>query len=81
MLARPRALLLDEPFSALDPRLRTSIREFVMGEIVRAQIPALLVTHEREDREGSSEIHLGLSETSRSVFSMSGPALRPNNRS
>jgi putative thiamine transport system ATP-binding protein len=63
MLARPRALLLDEPFASLDPGLRTSVREFVMAEIVRAQIPAVLVAHDPEDRKGPSGIHLNLEGT------------------
>jgi putative thiamine transport system ATP-binding protein len=60
MLARPRALLLDEPFSSLDPDLRTAVREFVMGEIERAQIPALVVTHDPQDRSGPFGIQLNL---------------------
>jgi putative thiamine transport system ATP-binding protein len=63
MLAHPRALLLDEPFASLDPELRTSVRELVMGEIVRAQVAAVLVTHDPEDRKGPSGIHLSLGET------------------
>jgi hypothetical protein len=34
-----------------------------MAEIVRAQIPAVLVTHDPEDRKGPSGIHLNLGET------------------
>ncbi len=46
---RPRALLLDEPLSALDPRTRAgATRELgaLMGE---AEVPALLVTHDFEE--------------------------------
>jgi putative spermidine/putrescine transport system ATP-binding protein len=46
---RPRALLLDEPFAALDAELRRSLRDEV-GELVRRLgITVLLVTHDRED--------------------------------
>jgi iron(III) transport system ATP-binding protein len=45
----PRLLLLDEPFSNLDPELRAALRE----ELIRLQdalsISAIYVTHDRED--------------------------------
>ena len=51
LASEPRALLLDEPFSALDAALRrqlgTELREWV-GELA---IPALLVTHDLGDAE------------------------------
>ena len=49
LLARPRALLLDEPFSRLDAALRSQFREFVFGHIRAAHIPAILVTHDTAD--------------------------------
>lgn len=49
VLAAPRALLLDEPFSRLDPALRDATRDWVLAEIRRCAIPALLVSHDRED--------------------------------
>lgn len=49
LLAQPDFLLLDEPFSKLDPALRKEVREFVLAEIRQANIPALLVTHDTED--------------------------------
>lgn len=49
LLARPRALLLDEPFSRLDAALRSQFREFVFGHIRAAHVPAILVTHDRAD--------------------------------
>jgi putative thiamine transport system ATP-binding protein len=49
LLARPRALLLDEPFSRLDAALRDEIRSFVFDHIRREAIPALLVTHDAAD--------------------------------
>jgi iron(III) transport system ATP-binding protein len=46
---RPRALLLDEPFSNLDATLRHSMRAQV-AEMLRAEgVTALLVTHDRAD--------------------------------
>ncbi|WP_050346404.1 ATP-binding cassette domain-containing protein, partial [Klebsiella pneumoniae] len=49
LLARPEALLLDEPFSRLDASLRAGFRRWVFEELARQAIPAILVTHDRED--------------------------------
>jgi putative thiamine transport system ATP-binding protein len=49
LLAEPRALLLDEPFSKLDAVLRTQFRVFVFEQIERQKIPTLLVTHDPAD--------------------------------
>lgn len=49
LLAEPAALLLDEPFSRLDTALRADIRAFTFGLIRARGIPALMVTHDRED--------------------------------
>jgi putative thiamine transport system ATP-binding protein len=49
LLAEPRALLLDEPFSRLDADRRDRIRRFVL-ETARAHgLAVVLVTHEAED--------------------------------
>lgn len=49
LLAEPRAMLLDEPFSRLDATLRERVRNFVFNTIRRRNIPALLVTHDVQD--------------------------------
>jgi len=49
LLARPEALLLDEPFSRLDANLRQRFRTFVFERIREQGIPALLVTHDPQD--------------------------------
>lgn len=49
LLAEPRALLLDEPFSRLDAALRAEIRAFAFDHLRTQGIPALLVTHDAED--------------------------------
>lgn len=49
LLAEPRALLLDEPFSRLDAARRAQIRAFVFDRAARAGLPVLLVTHDAED--------------------------------
>ena len=61
LLARPRALLLDEPFSRLDAELRGRTREIVFAAARDEGLPVLLVTHDREDAEaaGGPVIELG----------------------
>ncbi len=49
LLARPRALLLDEPFSKLDTALRDQFRALVFEHIRARNIPAVLVTHDTAD--------------------------------
>jgi putative thiamine transport system ATP-binding protein len=54
LLAQPKALLLDEPFSRLDASLRDRIRAFVLDLIRAERIPAILVTHQPEDARAAS---------------------------
>lgn len=49
-ILQPRVLLLDEPFSALDPTLRQSMREEVVQMIDKLGIPLIMVSHDDEDR-------------------------------
>jgi putative thiamine transport system ATP-binding protein len=49
LLAKPKAILLDEPFSKLDDDLRHSIRDYSFSHIKAREIPALLVTHDGDD--------------------------------
>ncbi len=49
VIANPRFLFLDEPFSSLDAELRGEARAMVKKLIVRLKIPTLLVTHDSED--------------------------------
>ena len=46
---RPRVVLLDEPFSALDATLRVGLREEVAGLLRAAGATAVLVTHDRDE--------------------------------
>jgi molybdate transport system ATP-binding protein len=49
LMTDPRILLLDEPFSALDPLLRRRMREEFL-EILRAvDLPAIMITHDPAD--------------------------------
>lgn len=53
LLAEPRALLLDEPFSKLDATLRAEIRAFTFEHIRQHHIPALMVTHDPDDAQAT----------------------------
>jgi iron(III) transport system ATP-binding protein len=46
---KPKVLLLDEPFSSLDQRLRETMREFVFDIQRKLGITTILVTHDKEE--------------------------------
>lgn len=46
---RPRAVLLDEPFSGLDPVLRSELRDATLATLAEARTTTLFVTHDAED--------------------------------
>lgn len=45
----PRAVLLDEPFSGLDPVLRAELRDATLATLMEAKTTTLFVTHDAED--------------------------------
>lgn len=47
--ASPRLLLLDEPFSALDPLLRLRLRQELHGMLDGLTLPCLIISHDPED--------------------------------
>lgn len=53
LLAEPLALLLDEPFAALDTALRSAMRDLVFAAARKAGLPVVLVTHDRADAEAA----------------------------
>ena len=61
LLSRPRALLLDEPFSKLDMTLRDQIRRLVFDMARAHDLPVLLVTHDIRDAEaaGGTRVDIG----------------------
>ena len=58
LITRPRLLLLDEPFAALDAGLRLALREDFRTRIAQAGMACLLVTHdEAEARAMAAHAH------------------------
>jgi ABC-type Fe3+/spermidine/putrescine transport system ATPase subunit len=49
LITRPRVLLLDEPFSALDAELRLQLRSEFAQRIAEQKIATLLVTHDEAE--------------------------------
>lgn len=49
LIGQPRMIFLDEPFSSLDEEARSEARELVREALTDANIPAVLITHDRED--------------------------------
>ncbi|MDE3029647.1 MAG: ABC transporter ATP-binding protein, partial [Paracoccaceae bacterium] len=49
LATRPRVILLDEPFSALDSGLRSATRRAVSALLADAGITAILVTHDQQE--------------------------------
>ena len=58
LVAEPRALLLDEPFAALDPQLRRKMRDELADLQRRLQVPMVLITHDPDDAEALGEVRL-----------------------
>ena len=53
LASAPRALLLDEPFSALDPALRTQVRAIVFALARQDGLPVVMVSHDPQDAEAA----------------------------
>ncbi|MBI1398290.1 MAG: ATP-binding cassette domain-containing protein [Betaproteobacteria bacterium] len=49
LVGEPELLLLDEPFSALDPLLRERMRHELLGLRARIGVPLLVITHDPDD--------------------------------
>jgi ABC-type sulfate/molybdate transport systems ATPase subunit len=49
LATRPRVVLLDEPFSALDAALRRDLLADVRALVAELGVPVILVTHHRDD--------------------------------
>jgi len=62
LVNEPRALLLDEPFSALDPALRDRTRAELDALLRGIDIPVVVITHDAQDIDWFGEQTLYLSE-------------------
>ena len=49
LASQPEVVLLDEPFSKLDVALRGQIRSWTFFQLKARKIPAVLVTHDKDD--------------------------------
>ncbi|OPF62311.1 MULTISPECIES: ABC transporter ATP-binding protein [Hydrogenophaga] len=55
LITQPRALLLDEPFSALDAHLREQLRDEFRERITEAGMAAILVTHDAQEAQAMAQ--------------------------
>ena len=62
LITQPRALLLDEPFSALDAALREQLRAEFRDRIAEAGMAAILVTHDEAEARAMAQQGWGLHE-------------------
>ena len=60
LITQPRALLLDEPFSALDATLREQLRTEFRERITEAGMSAILVTHDELEARAMAQHAWGL---------------------
>ncbi len=49
LVTRPQALLLDEPFAALDHDLRAHLRQELLDVLAATDVPLLLISHDLAD--------------------------------
>ncbi|WP_306590651.1 ATP-binding cassette domain-containing protein [Geothrix sp. 21YS21S-4] len=62
LAAKPRLLLLDEPFAALDPRLRDRLRLDLKALAAEESLPLVVVSHDLGDAEIFGEERIELEE-------------------
>jgi molybdate transport system ATP-binding protein len=55
LVGRPRVLLLDEPFAALDGMLRERVRDELLALQARHDVPLVMITHDPEDIRACAE--------------------------
>jgi putative thiamine transport system ATP-binding protein len=53
LAAKPDAVLLDEAFGKLDATRKTQFRDWVFTQLVKRQLPTLMVTHDIADAEAA----------------------------
>ena len=52
---QPRAVLMDEPFSGLDPHLRADLQRTMLSALREAGVAALIVSHDTEEALGIAD--------------------------
>ena len=62
LITRPRVLLLDEPFSALDAQLRVQLREEFRSHIAASQMAVLWVTHDEAEARAMGAVGLRMAQ-------------------
>jgi len=56
LAGEPALVLLDEPLSSLDAKVRGELRTLIRDVIVSAGVPAVLVTHDAEEAEETGDV-------------------------
>ena len=70
LLANPKVLLLDEPFSAIDSELSKKLISDVRDVLKKRKCPSILVTHNKEEAELFSDRIVNLSSHSKRNHSL-----------
>lgn len=73
LLASPRLLLLDEPFSALDRPLRAKLSELIREWAESRSVPIVLVSHDDEDTRILADERWHLADGELELSSRAGP--------
>ncbi len=60
LIWKPQLILLDEPFSALDPALRATMRNELLELHRLSQAPLILVTHDQADVDTIAQVQIEL---------------------
>ena len=60
LVGRPRALMLDEPFAALDGMLRNRLRAELLAIQAHYDIPMILITHDPDDLAACADVVVSL---------------------
>jgi molybdate transport system ATP-binding protein len=59
LAGEPSVVLLDEPLSALDSKVRAELRQLIRGALVSSGVPAVLVTHDAEEADELGDVIIG----------------------